>query len=168
MAEKLQEREKEQRAVHEELQSPSFIDNRVDVKAATVVTLEFMFRALSENREPKEGDKKRPKFNLLTNFGLVEGAVVRGPAAEVEAEGDQAAERHVYVTEMFQQSMDIRNEQLKAAVDEMEGQPVVVNNTGAILVEDVTITPYANPTHKIHMDHVYLFTDQIIGVTASL
>jgi hypothetical protein len=156
-----QEQDQEQQDQQEELESPEFIDNRIDVKAATVVTLEYVIRSLSEkNKDGASG--KQTKFNLLTNFGIVEGTIATGrPSAD-------KSERKQFVTEVFLRAMDIRNDQLQKAVDEFEGEPTVVNNTGAILVEDVTITPFANPEHKIEMDHVYLFTDQIAGVTANI
>lgn len=166
MAEKLKERKqdvKQDDLPSEELEAPAFIDNRIDVKAATVVTLEFVMRSLSENDGEEEDGKKKKKFkfNLLTNFGIVEGAIVRGALDDEEPEDRRS------VTEMFHYSMEIRNDQLQKAVDELDDEPLVVNNTGAILVEDATITPFANPSHKIHMEHLYLFTDQITGVTAS-
>lgn len=158
MAEKEDEQTQEQE--EQELEVPAFIDERIDVKAATVVSMQAVMQGILEENDEEASPPVR--CSLLTSFGIVEGTLV------TDLERDGASQEQRYVVELYQRSIDVRNDELQKTADEMENEPIIVNNVGAILMENVTITPYSNPEHKLRVGHLYLFSDQIAGLTATV
>lgn len=147
-----------------EVKVPEFLKNRIDIKSATVQAFDLVMKELS-SRPSDSVVSGKGKSIIVTNFGLVKGTI-QGIKSNDSNENDQSDVARIFLRSLIKGTFDFRNGLFSDDIERIGEHAVkLTNNTGAIILEQVEITPFANLENKIHMSDFILFSDQIVGIT---
>lgn len=125
------------------------LEERIDTKANTV----FTFHRFLEEFQEKENDFLKLEGNqliIITNFGQITCDLLL-----TDSKDQSTAEL-------------IANQVLEARDNNFKDLPLdtpIISNCKTILLKNVVITPFSNPSAAFRYAVLTLFTDQIVGVT---
>lgn len=135
------------------------IKDRIDLKSLTFQCFNTAIEVLKSNEF--EGISVSPNTSLviLTDFGIIQGSYI--PNLESEDDSNESA-GEIFVRTITGKVFEIRNKRLVELKSE-NPELKLINDSSSIVLSDVTITPYSNPSSKSHIGLLTLFTDQIVG-----
>ena len=142
-----------------EEKSSKLIRDRVDLKALTIKSLQFTFEAI--NKEKIEGIAASDKLEIvyLTNFGFVTGEYVHiKDALEFPEDGQ-------YNKYLFANTLKNRN-LLLAEYEKKNDNLRLTSDSSLIYLRNAIVRPFTNLNSSVRFGDLFLFTDQIIGISA--
>lgn len=141
---------------------PSFITNSIDFKKILVFGIFNLIQRIKDGKVEDVSMGKNTSVSVMTNFGLVSGRVMLF---------DNESEKEIIDTRDFGSLFYLETvksvDKVMANLEDKIGPETikVINQTGRLMLADVTITPFANPQNKYKLARLLLFTDQIVGIT---
>ena len=128
-----------------------FLDERIDLIASTVYSLEAVEKKF-KNEQERFHLEKTNKIYILTDFAYIECGRIVLPNEEATSLSGI----------MIDTAINIRNMVLEK---EENAHKNIINNVSTIIVEDATVYPYASSSEKIHYESLALFSNRITGIT---
>lgn len=139
---------------------PELIKNRLDLKMITLTSVMDTIDILKSGKIDGISISPKTSIMIFTNFGMVEGENV----CFSDSEDSKPLSTSEIVKKLIETCFIIRNNEI-AKLEEENKDLKLINDSSAVILENVTITPYANPMNKLRMQHLILFTDQIAGIS---
>lgn len=138
----------------EEEKVPTYIKNRVDLKASTIHSFSAAIEFL---KTPHDNISLGPdtRLILMTNFGMVEGTL------QSTMQSDDEKTTGTVISDAL---IKTRNTFL-AEDEETLDTDTISNNFSLITISNAKVTPYSNPAAVSIYEVLNLFTDQIVGFT---
>lgn len=145
------------------MQNPTskLLANEIDLKSLTFHCIDEMLNASLDTI--KSGEIEGASINgdintiIVTNFGIVKGDLVK----EQTSTNDESLG---FSEAVILKSIEIRNDEISKLENE-NAQLKLINDTRAIVLKNVTITPYANSNTPFKLENLILFSDQIVGIS---
>jgi hypothetical protein len=134
--------------------APSYIKNRIDVKAQTIQVFVETIKKVTEEEKPLLG--RNTQVLILTTLGQVHGKILT-----FTDNSDTTNDVSQILNERF---LQLKNFGLAILEEKHNGEEIsIVNNSGLVVVIDATLKPYANPQSTYNYKVLNLFADQIVG-----
>jgi hypothetical protein len=142
---------------------PETLSKRVDIKAVTIDAFSYF---MQEALPSAKGLDINPSVIIFTNFGTIQGKVVRLQKDEnfLKENGDNYT---LNLNAVMKQVIKLRNRNLQE-VEALHGAENIslVNNSSLIIIEDAIFKPYANQDMVLNISYMTLFADQVVGMSA--
>ena len=141
----------------EERKVPKLLNDRVDLRSLTIGVFHSSLTTLKNGELQGVELDKDNELIIFTNFGTITGDLLDNIDEE---EKDDSVKNATFLHEVI---MRARN----TSLDEYSNEGIVrlVNDSGAIPLANVTITPYSNPNNPYNLSYFLLYPDQVIGFT---
>jgi|GEM_PF-1378407 len=144
--------------------TPNFLNNRVDLRYHTLTMLNSGIESLKskENNEISISDDTR--VFIMTNFGLIAADIKELGVSDNSSENVKPGQKLFQL--MLEALLNSRNNYLSEQEELIgQGNLRVINDSSFVVLENVTVIPFANPNTKSNLDSLILFTDQIVGIS---
>lgn len=140
---------------------PKLIQNRIDLKCATYLTLNNAIDMFKSDDSKEISVSKNIKVSIFTSFGIIIGTVIHKFSLEDTTIEDTTK---AFCYTIFDKVIESRNSKFK----ELEEQNIdlkLINDSSVIFLEDTVILPYANPISKFKVGYFMVFGDEIKGLS---
>lgn len=124
---------------------PEYIEKRIDIKYATIITAGLTIKSLKENGSLSSSHE----LIILTSIGMVTGDIV---SSNPESSDETSTNQAFFI---------LRNNLLDEKTDSL-ANPIVVNNSSVIMLKNAKIKAY-DGSFTSSLDMLNLYSDQIIG-----
>ncbi|MEA1961724.1 MAG: hypothetical protein U9N81_10740 [Bacillota bacterium] len=151
----------------EERRSPALLNQRVDMKYATLLTFNDVLEHIKSGGIPGIPLPAETKTLILTQFGTIEGDIVNLDNDEQEEVMDESNWRAIFFKNLVNGVAESRNEVIldwenQNDVDKLK----LINDASYILLSNAVIIPFSTPQARFAIGEMVLFTDQIVGISA--
>ncbi|MCY9513271.1 hypothetical protein [Paenibacillus apiarius] len=142
-----------------ELRESKLVHGRVDLKAATIDTLQTTFNIL--NKGTIEGIKSSDTLELvfLTNFGYVTGEII-----DIAEASDESKAKDDFKKYLFASTIKHRNSAIAGFEEENENLRLT-SDSSLVYLKNAIVKPFSNPESSFKFGDLMLFTDQIVGIS---
>lgn len=143
---------------------PNFIKNRIDLRHQTLSLFNSAVETLKSNENDVITIGADTGVLIMTNFGVVSGNIKELGTSEESTEETKPGQ---LVFKMLLEALLKTRNQYLSEDEESIGQENlrVINDSSFVVLENVVVTPFANPNVKTKFESLMLFTDQIVGIT---
>lgn len=140
---------------------PHLLQNTVDIKGLTIESMKETIKAIGPSPDDVFSLPSEPKILFVTNFGLIKGNFIDLRSVE---EGTSLGEED-FTRILYKSVLVARDEHIKG-IEKTKGPEKLqlMNGASAFYLEDVTLTPFANPAQPIHFPGFILFASDVTGV----
>jgi hypothetical protein len=133
---------------------PTLLTERADLKALTANVFAKTIENIKNGMIEEISMDPDTEILFFTHFGLVSGSQYIPP--EENDEFDPA-----YF--LYKTVLETRDSLLSSYIE--NGVKRLVNDSGFILLKDVTIRPYANPGTSYNLAYFLLYSDAVLGIS---
>ncbi|WP_062678864.1 hypothetical protein [Parageobacillus toebii] len=133
---------------------PTLLTERADLKSLTANVFANSIENLRNGKIEKISMDSDTEILFFTHFGLVSGSQYNPPEENDEFDP-------IYL--LHESMLKMRDSLLSSYIE--DGVKRLVNDSGFILLKDVTIKPYANPDASYKLAYFLLYSDAILGIS---
>lgn len=145
--------------VEETKQIPQFINNRIDIKAITIDSMNKAIENIKSGKITGLSLSPQSSLSIITNFGIIQGELI-----ELNYEDGEPLDNRA----IWSMVLDARDMSLSDLENEIGSESVdLVNNSSVISIKNAKIIPFANPTAIFNVAELFIFSDQVVGMTGS-
>ncbi len=139
---------------------PKLIKDRIDLKALTYDYCNSCVEILKNGKISEVSISQSTQVSIVTNFGLVTGDMIK-PFEDNEKELDVSTK---LTSVIYEKTVELRNEHIQKLIDN-NPDVALINDSSILLLSNVTITPFGNPSNKFNLQNFCIFTSEILGFT---
>lgn len=137
---------------------PKLLENRIDLKSITFSALDASLDVFKSGKIEEISIGKNTRVIILTSFGIVEGNPIKKSITESDTDSPDLV--NTFSTTLLDNVFKIRNSEIQK-LETQNPEFKLINDSSAILLSDVSVTPYSNPNAKSNLRYLILFTEDI-------